>query len=113
MSRHKMKATVPCGPADLGAEIDLEITFEYRLGMAETGPTYSHGGLPADPAEIEFISCKGPLEGDAYDRYRQDTYDELAFSYLESDAGSAAALEAVADDNERAREYAAELRRGA
>lgn len=110
MSRHKMKVSLAHGPADLGAEVDLEISFEYRAGSPAKGPTYFHGGLPADPPEIEFISCKGPLEGDGRDKYRQATFDLLAEQFLEGDGGFAEALEIVAADDERAREYAAEMR---
>lgn len=111
MSKHTMTATVPHGPADLGAEVELEITFEVRRGRpAVMYLRNGDPGYPADPDEIEFISVKGPLAGDAFDDLRQSSYDHLAEQWLESDAGMTEAMEVVVSDDEAAREYAAELR---
>lgn len=112
MSRHTLKTDVPCGPEDVGAEVELEIVFEYRPGRPAV--LYLRNGdpvYPADPEEVEFISCKGPMEGDGYDKYRQDTYDTLAHSYLESDIGFAHAVNVAAEDAEEARDRAAEYNR--
>lgn len=107
MSKHTMKATVPHGDPDIGAEVDLEITFEYRRGRpAVMYLRNGDPGYPADPDEIEFISCKGPLGGEL----RQEDFDALAQQYLGDDVGEQQARETVADNDERAREYAAELR---
>lgn len=110
-TKHKLTAVVPQGPADLGAEVELEITFEYRAGRpARMYLRNGDPGYPADPSEIEVLSVKGPLTGDAYDDMRQASYNELAERYLESGTGEAAAMEVVASDDADAREYAAELR---
>ncbi len=105
-----MKVTIPHGDPDLGAEVDLEITFEFRKGSNDHWDRRIGTWLPGDPAELEFLSCKGPLEGNAYDKYRQDSFDMLAEFYLESDDGQTKAMEEVASDDAAAREYAAELR---
>jgi len=111
MSKHTFTTTIPHGDPDLGAEVELEITFEYRAGRpAVMYLRNGDPGYPADPAEIEFLSCKGPMEGDGYDKYRQDTYDTLAHFYLESDAGQIEAMAEVASDHQDARDYAADLR---
>lgn len=34
----------------------LLVEYEYTFGAPETPPAYSHGGLPADPDEVEIIS---------------------------------------------------------
>jgi hypothetical protein len=103
-----MSATVPVGDPDLGAEVDLVITFGFTSGRPAS--LWSDSPHPADPAEIEFLSVKGPLDGDAYDDMRQTSYNDLAEAYLESDDGRSAAFEEVAADDEAAREYAAESR---
>lgn len=78
MSRHTMTATLSAGDG----EVELEIVFDYRPGKPAVNPAYDHGGLPADPPEVEFVSCKGPLEGDPYDGLRQDTYNTMAENYI-------------------------------
>jgi len=107
-TRHTMTATLPMGDPDLGAEVDLTIVYTCLFGAPAQGPTYSSGGQPADPDEIEVVSCKGP--GDAYDDMRQSSYDELAQAYLETDEGLEQAFENALADQEDAREYAAESR---
>jgi acetamidase/formamidase len=36
----------------------LDIEFSFTPGCPATGPSYSSGGEPADPAEVEIISVK-------------------------------------------------------
>ena len=96
--------------ADSGAEVELRITYNFTPGAPEQGPTYSSGGQPADPDEIDFLSCKGPMDGDGYDKYRQDTYDTLAHSYLEGDIGRAQAIENALDELAGDADAAAEAR---
>lgn len=110
MSRHTMNVTLPIGPEDLGAEVELAITFDFHKAVREQGPSYSSGGQPAEPAFVEFVSAKGPLRGDAFDDLRQASFNGLAERYLESGSGQAEALEHADDDDERGREFAAELR---
>lgn len=81
-------------------EVSLVIKFRYAPGRPETPPAYSHGGLPADPPEIEFVECKGPLEGDTFDRYRQESFDTLAENYLSTDHGYNEAI-VIAEEERR------------
>ena len=102
---HRMKALCPFA---LDA-IEVEITYTYLPGAPEQGPTYSSGGQPADPDEVEFVSVghaasllSPPL---------QKMLDEWAIEYLASDDGFAAAVDHAEDDESAARERAAEYRR--
>jgi hypothetical protein len=118
MSRHKLRATIPHGPSDEGAEIEVEIAFNYTRGR----PAVMHlrngdPGYPAGPDEVEFLDaaplCNGkpsPFHGAFADLERQ-WLNDLAEAWLNSNEGQNEAFLTVADDDERAREYAAELRR--
>lgn len=37
-------------------EIELLVTYSVTPGRPETGPTYSCGGTPAEPDEVEIVS---------------------------------------------------------
>jgi hypothetical protein len=52
MSTHKLKALCPFALD----HIEVVITFNFTKGAPAQGATYYHGGLPADPDEIEFVS---------------------------------------------------------
>ena len=113
---HKLIATIPCGDPDLGAEIETEITFTYLKGAPEQGPSYYSGGQPADPDEIEFVSVlrlvdtkPAPFNG-AFADLEQDRLEMLALNWLETDEGQELACLAVEDDDNDARERAAEDR---
>lgn len=84
---HTLTIDLPMGDPDKGAEVRLEITFRLISG-----------GLTNEPDRIEFVSCVGLLEGDAYDDHRQNTYDHVAEMYLDSDVGTDQALLVVAED---------------
>lgn len=105
MSKHKMSATIPCGPSDEGAEIECEIVFSFTRGADPTGPSYSSGGEPGYPAEVELVSVKGNLFQDLH----QKAFEDRVSAWLQDD-GYAEALAVVAEDDAAAREYAAELR---
>jgi hypothetical protein len=114
-TRRKLVTTIGYGDPDLGAEIEVEIAFEHTPGAPEQGPSYASGGQPADPAEIEFVSARHMVNGKpapflVFPEMQQEWLDDLARDWLESDEGESAAYEAVADDDERGREYAAEMR---
>lgn len=49
-----------------GVERDVQIGFFYSKGYPEQGPSYSSGGEPAQPAEIEIdtVSVKDPCAAD-------------------------------------------------
>lgn len=37
---------------------NLDMLVEYDFGAPEAPPSYSHGGLPADPDEVHIISVR-------------------------------------------------------
>ena len=39
-------------------EVELVVTYSVAPGCPETGPTYSCGGTPAEPDEVEIVSIK-------------------------------------------------------
>lgn len=39
-------------------EVELVVTYSVTPGYPETGPTYSCGGTPAEPDEVEIVSIK-------------------------------------------------------
>lgn len=50
------------------AELEVEVSFTVAWGRPETPPAYSHGGLPAEPDEIDDIQVElidGKLPADA------------------------------------------------
>lgn len=47
MSRHTAEAILH--------DCVIKAEFDYSPGMAECGPAYDHGGLPAEPPEIEVL----------------------------------------------------------
>lgn len=98
-----MRAFVPFGLGDL----EVEITFNFTAGRPAV--MYLHNGdpgYPADPDEVEFVSAR--LVDREADPTMQKMLDEWAEEHLAGDAGRALAIEAVADADERAREYARE-----
>lgn len=115
-TKHKLLATIPVGDPDLGAEQECEIVFTFLKGAPEQGPSYASGGQPADPDEIEFVGARPIIDGKpsiysgAFADMQMETLGELARDWLESEDGQAAAYEAVRDDDDAAREYAAEMR---
>lgn len=56
-SIHIVAVTIPQGDPDIGAEFDATITFKFIPGAPAQGPSRDHGGIPADPDELEFISA--------------------------------------------------------
>ena len=116
-TKHKLLTTIPHGPSDEGAEIEVEVTFNYRPGRPAVWYLRNGDpGYPADPCEIEFVSarpfCNGkpaPFDGSFADLERE-WLNGLAEAWLESDRGEQEALDVVAADDEAAREYAADLR---
>lgn len=112
MARYRMLATIPHGPADLGAEVDAWVTFDYHAA----GPfrMYKRNGDPADPPDpelVEFVSAEPlrPYDG-AFADLELKSLQDIASDWLESDEGWSAAATFAAEEAERGREYAAELR---
>lgn len=109
MSKHKLRAWLPVNCDD--DEIEVEITFTFLRGAPERGPSYASGGQPADPDEIELVSAVPVRDGKYYSAgtHHLVWLEDAAGYWLDSD-GRAEAYATVRDDDEAAREYAAELR---
>jgi hypothetical protein len=115
---HKLLATIPHGDPDLGAECEAMITFTFRKGSPDywnkSGGHWEQGW----DAEIEFHSaapyCNGkpaPFQASTVEvRLLQAWLGDLAEDWLATDDGLAKAFDKVRDDDDAAREYAAELR---
>ena len=111
--RYTMLATIPYGPDDLGAEVECRVTFTYTPGSAPV--LWGDSPDPGSGALVEFIKaepyCNGrpsPYYG-AFADLEQQHLNDLAANWLDGD-GYAEALAHVEAEDERAREYAAELR---
>lgn len=93
MTRHTLHTCLPYGDPDLGAEVELRITFTCLFGAPAQGPSYYSGGQPADPDEIEFVSCVKMCNGKpcppnhSFGDMEQASLDDMAREYLESDVG--------------------------
>lgn len=110
MSTHKITALR--SGTDLSGcdwEAEYEITFRFTPGA----PAILHPADNADPgypAEVDFMSIK-PGAGDhgAFSDLAQKWLEDWAQDWLQGD-GYDEAVAIAADDEEAAREYAAELR---
>lgn len=86
---HTLRATIPHGDPDIGAEVDVDITYTYRRGSPDTYDK-SRGGPggwdPGYPPEVEFVSAKpmSPYYG-AFADMEQQHLDELARNWLDED----------------------------
>lgn len=116
MSKHKIDACLGMGDPDLGAEVELRIAYTFLKGAPEQGPTYASGGQPADPDEIEFVSCIRVIDGKerptsgVFGHLEQSSLDALAEAWLLGDEGRAQAVENALDDLVGDHERAAEMR---
>jgi hypothetical protein len=54
MIEHSTKIPITICVGNNELEIVADVSFTIRAGSPETGPTYSSGGEPAEPAEIEY-----------------------------------------------------------
>jgi hypothetical protein len=41
-----------------GSDGMMRVTFTFSPGRAAVGPAYDHGGLPAEPPEIEIVETR-------------------------------------------------------
>jgi len=104
-TKHKLVATIPHGPKDLGAEIECAIAFSFLPGGKPSSDDPGWG------PEIEFISAAPIRPFLEYEAMQQESLDELAAEWLASDEGQAAAVEEVAAELQEARVFIAEIRR--
>ena len=97
-------------------EGEATVTFSVTWGTPERAPAYSHGGLPADPDEINDITVTH-IDGEPVERR---TYGKLEAETLETHIECSDALmhelltyavEEAAADHADAMEYRAEQRR--
>jgi len=118
MSEHRVHTTIPIGPDDEGAEVEVAIRFSYVPGAPATGPTYASGGEPGYGSEIEFISAERyvngeprPYEGSFAD-LEAKTLQDAAAEWLEEnyDAAAHQAAEDSQPDPDDARDRAIEDR---
>ncbi|CAB4165118.1 hypothetical protein UFOVP833_28 [uncultured Caudovirales phage] len=100
---HRMKALCPFA---LDA-IEVEITYTFTPGAPEQGPSYSSGGQPADPDEVELIRVE--TEVNLLPDLQKMLID-WAIEHLASDDGFAVAVDQAEEDEDAARERAAEMR---
>ena len=103
---HRMKALCPFALDG----IEVEITYTFTPGAPEQGPTYSSGGQPADPDEVEFVSVDAWLATYPLLQSIQKMLDEWAIEYLASDDGFDDARNQAIEDEEAARDRADEER---
>jgi hypothetical protein len=81
-------------------DAEYEITFTFLDGAPEQGPSYAHGGQPADPDEIEFVSVKpviGVVDAGAFTDLAQKDLDDWATDWLQED-GFGAAVSLATDE---------------
>ena len=116
MSIHEIDATIPVGDPDLGAAIEVRITFTFHGRVAEQGPTYASGGQPAEGAVAGWMSAvaiedgKPAPYGGHFKDLEQSSLDSIASAWLEGDEGQAQAIEQALDDLQAAEDDADERR---
>jgi hypothetical protein len=106
MSKHTIVTTCPF--ANEG--IEVEVTFNFIKGANPTGPSYASGGEPGYPPEIELISVKPVDPALILPPDLQKDLDDWTDSWLTDNEGYGMACDRVGDDEDAARERAAELR---
>ena len=64
----------------LEMNVEIEIEYNYTKGRPEVGPAYSHGGLPADPPEVEVtkFTVISPQYESLHEALREVIEDEIA-----------------------------------
>lgn len=55
MPRYTYETGISFGGDTPTAEFEVEVSFKMVWGRPETPPSYSHGGLPADPDELDNV----------------------------------------------------------
>ena len=54
-TRYRYDTGVSFGGDEPTAEFDVTVSYTVTWGRPETPPAYDHGGLPADPDEVDDI----------------------------------------------------------
>lgn len=109
MSRHTIIAERSGHTDGMDWEAEYEIAFDFVKGSPAI--IWGDPPQPAEPDEVSFVSVKpviGVLDHGAFTDLAQADLDDWAREWL--DENYAAAIDTVSGDDERAREYAADLR---
>jgi hypothetical protein len=115
MTTHTIRAQVevkfrPIGMEDFEiAYPTLDIEFDYVPGRPAFTPRGEYAPIdPPDPAEVSFRSAK-LIDGDGLDPFMgplgQQTVDDWASDYLDTDEGYEAAIEAAENDRQPDPDY--------
>ena len=111
MTRYSYSACVSFGTDGEADYVELDVTVSYNVnaGRSETPPAYDHGGLPAEPAEVDDIRVE-KIDGLPVDRWSAETVNAIDDRFASGDFD--ADMIASANQQERDRlEWAAEARR--
>lgn len=67
-------------------EGEILVSFKYHAGMPERGPTYSCGGTPAEPDEIEILKIEAGQDESGWSKGQDitDLITEQEYDYIES-----------------------------
>jgi hypothetical protein len=55
MPRYQTTLCIPVTCAGMEGDIEVDVDYAVTWGAPETPPAYAHGGLPADPDEIDDV----------------------------------------------------------
>jgi hypothetical protein len=99
MTHHKITMPLSGTTNGMGWDAEYEVTFTYRKGSPATSID------PASDDEIEVVA----INPSGHDHYSQTWLMEQAEDWLQDD-GREAAMKIVAEDDDYAREQAAEMR---
>lgn len=78
--RYTYSTCISFGGDEPTAEFGVEVSYIVHPGAPERGPTYSHGGLPAEPAEIDDIRVEkidGSADQSQIARFAEDIVDKI------------------------------------
>lgn len=83
--------------------ISGKVDYTFTPGSPATGPTYSCGGTPAEPAEVEYYNFRGEEMEVVIGRENQDTN---FFSHtIKGDNGIGEWFEKLVENDDKVREY--------
>ena len=102
MPRYTYVTCVSFGGDTPTAEFEVEVSFVMHWGRPETPPSYAHGGLPADPDEIDDVRLEKvdgqPRPWDRFDgRMSDDDLQDLILAEIDEADLHTAALEQEAE----------------